>query len=99
MACKAINWSNLKKINLQSSENNSSLIRCALVNCRSVVNKSSEIKYEIAQSHLDLLPLTETWIRDDNTLTETQICPPGYKAVSIPRLGRTGGRDCLDLLG
>ena len=71
MACKAINWSNLKKIDLQSSGNNSSFIRCALVNCRSVVNKISEIKYEIAQSHLDLLALTETWIRDDDTLTET----------------------------
>ena len=91
MACKAINWSNLKKIDLQSSENNSSLIRCALVNCRSLVYKISEIKYEIAQSHLDLLALTETWIRDDDTLTETQICPPGYKAVSIPQLGWTGG--------
>ena len=56
-----------------------------------MVNKISEIKYEIAQSHLDLLALTETWIRDDDTLTETQICPPGYKAVSIPQLGRTGG--------
>ena len=90
MACKAINWSNLKKIDVQSSENNSSLIRCALVNRRSVVNKISEIKYEIAQSDLDLLALTETWIRDDN-LTETQICPPGYKVLSIPQLARTGG--------
>ena len=63
----------------------------SLVNCRPVVNKISEIKYEIVQSHLDLWTLTETWIRDDNTLTETQICPPRYKVVSIPQLGRTGG--------
>ena len=90
-ACNAINWSNLKTVDLLRSHNILSLIWCALVNCRSAVNKTSEIKLEIVQSHLDLLALTETWIRDDDTLTETQICPPGYKAVSIPHPGRTGG--------
>ena len=90
-ACNAINWSNFKTIDLLRSHNNPSLIPCALVNCRSVVNITSEIKLEIVQSHLDLFALTETWIRDDDTLTETQICPPGYKAVSIPCPGRTGG--------
>ena len=89
--CNTINWSNLKTIDLLRSHNNPSLIQCALVNCRSAVNKTSEIKLEIVQSHLDLFALTETWIRDDDTLTETQICPPGYKAVSIPCPGRTGG--------
>ena len=85
------NWSNLKTIDLLRNYNNPSLIQCAPVNCRSAVNKTSEIKLEIVQSHLDLFVLTETWIRDDDTLTETQICPPGYKAVSIPHPGRTGG--------
>ena len=89
-ACNAINWSNLKTIDLPRSHNNPSLMQCALVNCRSAVNKTSEIKLEIIQSHLDLFALTETWIRDDDTLTETQICPPGYKAVSIPHAGRIG---------
>ena len=90
MACNATNWSNLKSIDLRS-HNNSSLIRCALVNCRSAVNKTSEIKLQIVQSHLELFALTETWIRDDDNLTETQICSPGYKAVPIPHPGRTGG--------
>ena len=91
MTCNAINWSNLKTIDLLRSHNNPSLIQCALVNCRSAVNKTSEIKLEIVQSHLDLFALTEIWIRDNDTLTETQICPSGYKAVSIPHPGRTGG--------
>ena len=90
-ACSAINWSNLKTIDLLRSHNNPSLIWCALVNCRSAVNKTSEIKLEIVQSHLDLFALTEIWIRDDDTLIETLICPPGYKAISIPCPGRTGG--------
>ena len=59
-ACNAINWSNLRTIDLPRSDNNSSLIRCALVNCRSAVNKISEIKLGIVQSHLDLFALTET---------------------------------------
>ena len=90
-ACNAINWSNLKTIDLLRSYNYPSLIQYPLVNCRSSVNKTSENKLEIVQSHLDLFALTETWIRDNDTLTETQICPPGYKAVSIPHPGRTGG--------
>ena len=83
-ACNAINWLNLKTIDLLRSHNNPRSLWCALVSCRSAVNKTSEIKLEIVKSHLDLFALTKTWIRDDDTLTETQICPPGYKAVSIP---------------
>ena len=33
----------------------------------------------------------ETWIKEDNTTTESQICPPGYKAISVPRSNKQGG--------
>ena len=33
----------------------------------------------------------ETWLKSDDTLTAYQICPLGYKAISILRTGRTRG--------
>ena len=42
-------------------------------------------------SNLDLYALMETWVKLDDTLTAHQICPTGYKAISILRTGRTGG--------
>ena len=65
-----------------------SQIHCALINCRSVVNKSTELQVELVQNRIDICFLTETWIRDDYTAAETQICPPGYKATSVPRSNR-----------
>ena len=48
------------------------------------------IKVEI-NNNLDLCALMETWIKLDDMLTAHQICPIGYKTISIPRTGRTGG--------
>ena len=35
--------------------------------------------------------LMETWLKLDDMLTAHWICPIGYKAISIPKTGRTGG--------
>ena len=66
-------------------------IHCPLINCRSVVNKSMELQVELVQNRIDICSLAETLIRDDDTAAETQISPPGYKAISVPRSNRQGG--------
>ena len=35
--------------------------------------------------------MTETWIRQEDDVTPVQLCPPGFKAISISRKDRTGG--------
>ena len=76
---------------------------CALINCRSVVNKSMELQVELVQNRIDICSLTDTWIRDDDTAAEAQMCPPGYKTISVPRSNRQGGgiaivyRDCITI--
>ena len=65
--------------------------RCATVNCRSVVNKTSDFKVDLIDHKLDICALTETWIREGDVTTAAQLCPEGYSAVSIPREGRSGG--------
>ena len=68
-----------------------SQVHCALINCRSAVNKSTELQVELVQNRIYICSLTETWIRDGDTAAEIQICPPGYKVISVPRFNRQGG--------
>ena len=82
---------------LSNSVNNSALIRCGgmfntadqpytlkcgLVNCRSVVNKTQMIQTEVSVNKLDICALTETWIKKEDKLTMYGMCPPGYIALS-----------------
>ena len=46
---------------------------------------------KIFNSNIDLCALTETWIREDNTITPLELCPLGYKSISIPPQNRQGG--------
>ena len=55
------------------------------------MNKSTELQVELVQNRIDICSLTEPWIRDGDTASETQICPPGYKVISVPRTNRKGG--------
>ena len=96
----AVNWNNLlfiKTIN-NSSKSQSQLLSApqkvlhgALINCRSVANKTQEIQLELVLNNLDLCILTETWIKEDDTITPNRLCPSGYKALSISRHSRIGG--------
>ena len=58
-----------------------------LINCQQVSN----LKVEISNNNIDLFALTETWIREDDTITPLEICPIGYKSISIPRHNQQGG--------
>ena len=62
-----------------------------LINCRSVANKIECIQAEIAEANAVLYALTETWIKEDDDITPLQLCPSGYKCISIPRKVRSGG--------
>ena len=95
---QAVDWNNLlpiKTINnslqSQSTESLQEDLHSALINCRSVVNKIQEIQLELVNNNLDLCILTETWIREDDTITPTRLCPNGYKSYSISRKDRVGG--------
>ncbi|KZS00900.1 Uncharacterized protein APZ42_002622, partial [Daphnia magna] len=48
-----------------------------------------ELEEKIANSNLDFVAVTETWIKNDSDLKEA--CPKGFKAVHQPRNGRRGG--------
>ena len=66
-------------------------LHCGLVNCRSAVNKTHEIKVQIQDNKLDVLALTETWIKEDDTSTGRLICPSEYNTISVSRKDKIGG--------
>ena len=87
-------YRNIVTVQLNDNKSKSicgSRVNCALINCRSAVNKSTELQVELVQNRIDICSLTETWFRDGDTAAETQICPPGYKVISVPRSDRQGG--------
>ena len=61
------------------------------MNCRLVTNKTQEIQVELTNNNLDVCVLTETWIKEDNSITPIRLCPNGYKLLSVSRPDRTGG--------
>ena len=68
-----------------------SLIYFALINCRLVISTSTDLQVKLVQNKIDICSLTETCIKEDDTTAEFQICPPGYKAISVPRSNKQGG--------
>ncbi len=50
-------------------------------NCRSVNNKSNFISETISSQNIDILCLSETWLRADsqNGTVITDLLPPGFK--------------------
>ena len=75
-----------KLVRLETKE---SKIKCALVNCQSIVNKTADFQCDLIDNNLTLCALTETWIRQEEDVTLVQLCPPGFKAISISRKDRT----------
>ena len=62
-----------------------------LINCRSAANKTECIQAEITEANAALCALIETWIKGEDDITPLQLCPSGYKCISIPRKARSGG--------
>ena len=64
-----------------------------LINCRSAVAKTALIHSAVDELKLDLLAITETWIKNDHPDTiKLDLCPPGYSVTHIHRpTEKTGG--------
>jgi exonuclease III len=71
-----------------------SVIRAALVNARSLSNKSTIMNAFIDTNHLDLVAITESWLTG-NDVVDNQILndasPNGYNFFNVPRSHKRGG--------
>ena len=66
-------------------------LSCALINERSVGNKSSQVLDLIAENNLDIFVITETWLFSREQAKLNVITPEGYISFSKPRDERKGG--------
>ena len=62
---------------------------CSL-NARSVCNKTTDIHELLAKKDIDVLALTETWIKENDT-TASQLTSGYNQSLHKSRQGRAGG--------
>ena len=78
-------------ISLNPGPASRSLNGCFL-NIRSIRNKSASFLEFIKDNNADLIAVTETWLRPEDTEGFiSSITPPGYKFTHVPRNVKKGG--------
>lgn len=89
--CSAgVNLNNLINVKL-SVINNNDLLRFALINVRSIKNKTESIVDLVLDKKIDVLALTETWLGNDDNHVIAECTPPGFRFDHVPRGYRGGG--------
>ena len=66
-------------------------LSCALINAKSVANKSSQVLDLIMENNLDIVVITETWLFSGEQAKLNMITPECYISFSKPRDERIGG--------
>jgi len=63
------------------------------MNARSVKNKAADIASFITDEQIDILVITETWLRsgEGDKVVKGELVPKGYKLIHAPRVKRRGG--------
>ena len=70
----------------------SNRIRMATVNVRSIRQKSASFSDLVATKSLDVIAITETWLKAKETSAAlADITPQGYSLIHEPRRGKQGG--------
>lgn len=66
-------------------------LKSAILNVRSLTNKSFVISQIIENHKLDIIFLTETWLDSNHNVVLNETSPPGFRYFSVPRLNMKGG--------
>ena len=60
-------------------------------NVRSLCNKATEVGDYITEQNIDLLAITETWLKDTDSHVISECTPTGYSICHTPRITSSGG--------
>ncbi|MGL5726971.1 MAG: hypothetical protein ACRCYD_03835, partial [Plesiomonas sp.] len=85
---------NLRQLDFVRLDRNPELqshLNMALVNARSVCNKTCILNDFYTGRNLDILFLTETWASAGESSVFEELCPPGCCFISTPRCTGKGG--------
>ena len=73
------------------TDSSSPNIKFAMLNARSVKNKTAELVDYVVEHELDIVAICETWLSPDDAAPIGQLTPRGFNLKHIPRTGRRGG--------
>ena len=66
-------------------------LQIGLLNVRSLTSKAVIVNELITDHNLDVIGLTETWLKPDEFTVLIEASPPGYTSAHIPRASRKCG--------
>ena len=88
-------YSNLVQVPLTAPtivyNNRPRLIRCCVLNAQSIRNKGPDFVDYVCDSEVDIVVITETWLKSGDSAARIAATPPGYQLFDHPRLDRNGG--------
>ena len=91
---RGVNLNNLISVTTtNSSKINCRCVQFCVLNVRSIKNKTMSVKDFVVNQDIDILALTETWLRPGN-IDDVEIralCPIGYRFLHVPRGHSRGG--------
>ena len=98
---RVISTSNLATVPLQANtpsnrkqksvSDKTPILKMALINARSVSNKTFLLRDFFSSHNLDFLFLTETWLKSNDNVVMNAMCPTNCKFISDPRPSGKGG--------
>ena len=90
---RSVNFNNLIYVNCTREQKTYFMpINFCLLNTRSINRKELFINDYVSENNIDILAMTETWLReDDNEFSIAEICPTGYHFYHVTRKNARGG--------
>ena len=67
------------------------LLNVSTLNARSICNKSADILEVFNERNVDVMAITETWLKSKDTVTPSNLTSQGHKFVHNCRINKSGG--------
>ena len=67
------------------------LLRCCVLNAQSIRNKRPDLVDFVCDSEVDIVVITETWMKSGYSAARIAATPPGYRLFDHPRPDRNSG--------
>lgn len=84
-----MNKHNLIPVTLRHRSLNSA--RIGTINARSVRSNLNHIKHTVHHDDIDVLSITETWLKENDVYEAAELCPVGFTLVRSDRKDKIGG--------